>query len=325
MNQMFTEIWERPSARRSLFFILVYLSLLSIDFSNLYEGTNFVLGLTTQIELTRGIMAAAIVLNFVLIKRLPNRTQLYVTWVELLVLFLYFFYSFDLSYDFIWSRLPHLLGFGLKSGFLMGAALTIFICAVSIAFSTILALIAALARLSNNGMALGISTFYISFFRGTPLLLQILLVYLGLPQIGIILDPIPAAIIALSLCYGAYMAEIFRAGIQAIPAGQREAAIALGLTDSQVMRLVIFPQAIRLIVPPTGNQFIAMLKDSSLVSVLGAWELMYMSRTHGRAEFKYMEMLISAALIYWMLSIGFELVQARIERKFGKGIDVNNG
>jgi len=319
------EIWERPSARRSLFFILVYLSLLSIDFSNLYEGTNFVLGLTTQIELTRGIMAAAIVLNFVLIKRLPNRTQLYVTWVELLVLFLYFFYSFDLSYDFIWSRLPHLLGFGLKSGFLMGAALTIFICAVSIAFSTILALIAALARLSNNGMALGISTFYISFFRGTPLLLQILLVYLGLPQIGIILDPIPAAIIALSLCYGAYMAEIFRAGIQAIPAGQREAAIALGLTDSQVMRLVIFPQAIRLIVPPTGNQFIAMLKDSSLVSVLGAWELMYMSRTHGRAEFKYMEMLISAALIYWMLSIGFELVQARIERKFGKGIDVNNG
>ncbi len=325
MNQMFMEIWERPSARRSLFFILVYLSLLSIDFSNLYEGTNFVLGLTTQIELTRGIMAAAIVLNFVLIKRLPNRTQLYVTWVELLVLFLYFFYSFDLSYDFIWSRLPHLLGFGLKSGFLMGAALTIFICAVSIAFSTILALIAALARLSNNGMALGISTFYISFFRGTPLLLQILLVYLGLPQIGIILDPIPAAIIALSLCYGAYMAEIFRAGIQAIPAGQREAAIALGLTDSQVMRLVIFPQAIRLIVPPTGNQFIAMLKDSSLVSVLGAWELMYMSRTHGRAEFKYMEMLISAALIYWMLSIGFELVQARIERKFGKGIDVNNG
>ncbi len=318
------EIWERPSARRSLFFILVYLSLLSIDFSSLYEGTSFFLGATTQVELTRGLMAAAIVLNFVLITRLPNRIQLYVTWAELLFLFLYFFYSFDLSYEYIWTRLPHLLGFGLKNGFLMGTALTLFMCVVSIAASTVLALVAALARLSNNGVALGISTFYISFFRGTPLILQILLIYIGLPQIGIILNPIPAAIIALSLCYGAYMAEIFRAGIQAIPAGQGEAARALGLKDVQIMRLVILPQAIRLIIPPTGNQFIAMLKDSALVATLGAWELMYMARLHGRAEFKNMEMMITAALIYWMLSMSMEYFQAKIERKFGKGIDVNN-
>ncbi|WP_419905963.1 amino acid ABC transporter permease [Kiloniella sp.] len=321
---MFMEIWERPSARRSLFFILVYLSLLSIDFSSLYEGTSFFLGATTQVELTRGLMAAAIVLNFVLITRLPNRIQLYVTWAELLFLFLYFFYSFDLSYEYIWTRLPHLLGFGLKNGFLMGTALTLFMCVVSIAASTVLALVAALARLSNNGVALGISTFYISFFRGTPLILQILLIYIGLPQIGIILNPIPAAIIALSLCYGAYMAEIFRAGIQAIPAGQGEAARALGLKDVQIMRLVILPQAIRLIIPPTGNQFIAMLKDSALVATLGAWELMYMARLHGRAEFKNMEMMITAALIYWMLSMSMEYFQAKIERKFGKGIDVNN-
>ena len=90
------------------------------------------------------------------------------------------------------------------------------------------------------------------------------------------------------------------------------------------MRLVILPQAIRLIIPPTGNQFIAMLKDSALVATLGAWELMYMARLHGRAEFKNMEMMITAALIYWMLSMSMEYFQAKIERKFGKGIDVNS-
>ena len=132
----------------------------------------------------------------------------------------------------------------------------------------------------------------------------------------------PHSIIALSLCYGAYMAEIFRAGIQAIPAGQAEAARAMGLPEGLIMRLVILPQAMRLIVPPTGNQFIAMLKDSSLVSILGAWDLMYMARTHGKAEFKYIEMLITAAIIYWIMSAAFEVIQARIEKKFGKGVQV---
>ncbi len=316
MNSMSLNLLERPLARWSLYFVVIYLALLSIDLTDLISSV--------YVEVTRGLVAVGILANFLFVSKLPKKTQVLVTWGELFALFLFFFYSFDLSYAFIWSRLPHLLGLSLKSGFLMGAALTVFICAVAIFASTILALIAALARLSKNGMALGISTFYISFFRGTPLLLQILLVYLGLPQIGVILDPIPSAIIALSLCYGAYMAEIFRAGIQAIPAGQSEAARALGLKGNQIMRLVILPQAIRLIIPPTGNQFIAMLKDSSLVSVLGAWELMYISRTHGRAEFKYMEMLISAALIYWFLSVGFEIIQSRIEKKYGKGIDVNH-
>ena len=94
----------------------------------------------------------------------------------------------------------------------------------------------------------------------------------------------------------------------------------LACAKSLIMSLVVLPQAMRLIIPPLGNQFIAMLKDSSLVSVLGAWELMYMARTHGRAEFKYMEMLITAALIYWGMSAIFELVQSRIETRFGKGV-----
>jgi len=203
-----------------------------------------------------------------------------------------------------------------------GAVLTVYVCFVSIACATGLALLAALARLSGNGLAFGVSTFYISFFRGTPLLLQVMLIYLGLPQIQIVINAIPAGVIALSLCYGAYMAEIFRAGIMAIPRGQREASFALGLKPGQTMRLVILPQAMRLIVPPTGNQFIAMLKDSALVSVMGVWELSFLARTHGRAEFKYMEMLIAAGAIYWILSGLFEYLQSRIERRYGKGITV---
>lgn len=254
---------------------------------------------------------------------LPFTIQTGVMWAELVLLFIWFFLGFDLDFDFIAERTPHLIGLALHDGFLQGAALTLFICVVSIVASTIIALIAALARLSNNGAAFGIATFYTSFFRGTPLLLQLVLIYSGLPQLGVVIDALTAGIIAVSLCYGAYMAEIFRAGILAIPRGQTEAALSLGLTKGRTMQLVILPQAMRLIIPPTGNQFIAMLKDSSLVSVLGAWELMYLARTHGRSEFKVMEMLIVAAVIYWLLSFAFELLQARIERKFGKGVRVS--
>ncbi|MEZ5667312.1 MAG: amino acid ABC transporter permease [Alphaproteobacteria bacterium] len=244
-------------------------------------------------------------------------------WAELLGLFIWFFVSFDLDFAFIEERTPHLIGLELHDGFLQGAALTLFICIVSIVASTILALIAALARLSSNGAAFGVATFYTSFFRGTPLLLQLVLIYSGLPQLGVVIDALTAGIIAVSLCYGAYMAEIFRAGILAIPKGQSEAAASLGLTKGRTMQLIVLPQAMRLIIPPTGNQFIAMLKDSSLVSVLGAWELMYLARTHGRSEFKVMEMLIVAALIYWGLSFVFEMIQARIEKKYGKGVRVD--
>jgi len=268
------------------------------------------------------VLSFMIWLNFRLLHNLPFRVQTTIIWSELLLGFALFFYSFDLSFDFIGSRLPFLLGLRLEGEFLQGAVLTLFISLVSIFCATVLALAAALGRLSKNGVFYGISTFYTSFFRGTPLLLQVMLIYLGLPQVGIVLSAVPAGIIALSLCYGAYMAEIFRAGIEGVPEGQTEAALSLGLKPSQIMRLVILPQAFRLVIPPTGNQFISMLKDSSLVSVMGVWELMYLARTHGRSEFKYMEMLISAALIYWALSGIFEFIQSRIEKKLGKGVRV---
>ena len=324
MSRWLFELMERPAARWLLLCALFLAALSGFDIADFAGGAGAagdaaVAGGDGPLDwLLRALLAVVCTAGLMALSRLAMSTQVIVTWALLLALFLLFFYSFQLSYEYIWGRLPHLLGLGLKNGFLMGAALSVFICVVAIIASTLLALIAALARLSHSGIAVGTATFYISFFRGTPLLLQILLVYLGLPQLGVVIDPIPAAVIALSLCYGAYMAEIFRAGIQSIAHGQREAALALGLRPTLVMRLVILPQAIRIIVPPTGNQFIAMLKDSSLVSVLGAWELMYMARTHGRAEFKYMEMLISAAIIYWMLSMSLEYLQSKVEKHFAK-------
>lgn len=262
--------------------------------------------------LAAATLAAAFVLNLALLRLLPFWPQTILVWLELLALFLAFFDAFGLSYGFIYTRLNILI--------FTGAVTTIYVSLVSILLASVIALAAALARLSSSGFAYAVATFYISFFRGTPLLLQVYLIYLGLPQLGLTLEAVPSGVIALSLCYGAYMAEIFRAGIQGVPHGQREAAAALGLHRGVAFRKIIFPQAMRLIVPPTGNQFIAMLKDSSLVSVMGVWELMFLARTQGRSEFKHLEMLIAAALIYWIISVVFELIQSRIEAHYGKGV-----
>ncbi|CUJ97099.1 Inner membrane amino-acid ABC transporter permease protein YecS [Ruegeria denitrificans] len=140
--------------------------------------------------------------------------------------------------------------------------------------------------------------------------------HLGLPQIGLIVDPIPAGLAALSLRYGGYMTEIYRAGIRSIDPGQWEASAALGLKKGVAFRKVIMPQAFKIIIPPTGNSFIAMLKDSSLVSVVGVWDLMYVARSAVRSKFRILEMLITAALIYWALSFLLELGQAPLEERF---------
>ncbi|MCW2307808.1 amino acid ABC transporter permease [Rhodobium gokarnense] len=256
------------------------------------------------------VLSAIVTANVVGLRFLNFQVQVILVWIQLIVLALVFFASFNLSYGFILNRLPFLIT--------QGAFTTIYISLVAIAISCVIALIGALAKLSGNGIAYGIATFYISFFRGTPLLLQVYLIYLGLPQLGFIIDAVPAGIIALSLCYGAYMAEIFRSGIQAVPKGQAEAGRALGLHGGLIMRKIVLPQALKIIVPPTGNQFIAMLKDSSLVSVMGVWELMFLARTQGKSEFKHMEMLITAAIVYWIISMIFEAIQSRIEKHYGK-------
>ena len=257
------------------------------------------------------VIAALFAGNLFLLALMRFRYQVVVVWGELVVLFMAFFASFDLSYVFIGKKLYQLV--------VVGAAMTIFISLASIVFACLLAFAGALARLSRNGLAFAAATFYISFFRGTPLLLQVYLIYLGLPQIGWTISAVPAGIIALTLCYGAYMAEIFRAGIQSVPRGQWEAATAMGLHTGLVLRLVVLPQAIKTVIPAIGNQFIAMLKDSSLVSVLGVWELMFLAKTLGRSEFRHLEMLITAAVVYWIISGMFELIQSRIEARYRTG------
>jgi polar amino acid transport system permease protein len=200
---------------------------------------------------------------------------------------------------------------------LQGLWTTIALSFISIAIATILALSGAVARLSNNPIALGISGLYVSIFRGTPLLVQIFIIYNGLPQIGtvliakgypelgnlFILNAFTTGVLALSLNYGAYMTEIFRAGIQSISGGQREAAESIGMNRWQVMKRVILPQAIRVIIPDIGNQFIAMQKDSAQVMIMGVWEMTFRASRFARVDSKFMEMFIVAAFFYWVLTI----------------------
>jgi polar amino acid transport system permease protein len=242
------------------------------------------------------------------------------TWAALLALFVTFFLSFGLDFPFIVQKFPMIAGLTLtRDGFIQGAALTLFVCFFAIVASIALGLASALSRLSKSAVLYGISTFYTSFFRGTPLLVQIFLIYLGLPQIGPVPRAVPSGIIALSLNYGAYLSEIFRSGILSVPNGQREAGASLGLHRGQIMWTIVLPQAMRIVIPPTGSQFIAMLKDSSLISVMGVWEIMFLAQSFGRASYRYIEMLTTAAAVYWFLSFLFELVQARLEAHYGKG------
>ena len=258
------------------------------------------------------VLAILFVANLLLISFARLKIQILIVWIELFLLFLAFAYSFDLEIAYIFSGQPSKIGLMISKGLFT----TIYISAVSIAIATAIAIVGAIAKLSNNGFAYAIASFYTSLFRGLPLLLQIYLIYMGLPQLGFMIDAIPSGIAALSLCYGAYMTEIFRAGIQRIPKGQWEASRALGFPFGLILRKIILPQSIPLIIPPTGNQFIAMLKDSSLVSVLGIWEIMFLAKKLGAKDFNHLEMLLTAAMIYWLLTIILEMIQARIERKY---------
>lgn len=201
-----------------------------------------------------------------------------------------------------------------------GLGETIRISLLSILLAMSLALLAALGRLSTFPPIYAISTFYVSLIRGTPLYLQIFFFFLALPQLGIILPGLVAGVLALGLNYGAYMSEIFRAGLSSVGKGQREAAIALGMTPDQTMRRVVLPQALRFAIPPVGNEFIAMTKDSALVSATGfVHELMWRSTKVGRAQFHNLEALIMAAIFYWGMTLFLSYLQSRLEASLSKG------
>ena len=202
-----------------------------------------------------------------------------------------------------------------------GSGITILVCVLSILLAVILAIFGALGRISQNPVAYAVSSFYVSLVRGTPLLVQIYIIYFALPTISplLILDAIPAGIIALGFNYGAYMTEIFRAGIQAVPRGQREAAQALGMPESLVFRRIVLPQAVRVVTPAIGNEFIVMIKDSALVSIIGVQELLWRAETSGRPALNILEAFFIAAVVYWVLTIVFSFFQGRLEKRLAKG------
>jgi polar amino acid transport system permease protein len=193
-----------------------------------------------------------------------------------------------------------------------GLIVTFQITIVSMLFALILGLFAGLGRTSRSTVLNTIASLYVEVIRGIPLLVQLFWIYYAFSRF-IRLGPTVSAVLGLSICYGAYIGETFRAGIQSIPKGQMEAARALGLTRSQAMRHIIIPQAVRIVLPPVGNEFIAMLKDSSLVSVLAISDMLRRAREYASRTFAYFESYTLVALVYLLVTLIFSRVVYYIE------------
>lgn len=200
----------------------------------------------------------------------------------------------------------------------IGILRTFQVTVLSILFAVVVGLFAGLGRISRITVVNRLATVYVEVIRGIPLLVQIFYIYYALGKIIRVPD-IMAAVIAMTVCYGAYLGEIFRAGIQSIPRGQMEAAIALGLSRGQAMARVILPQTVRVVLPPLGNEFIALLKDSSLVSILAVSDLLRRGREYAARTFDYFEALTVVALVYLVLTLFFSRLVAIMEEKLRRG------
>lgn len=210
-----------------------------------------------------------------------------------------------------------------------GVLVTVIVTVASYLLIIIVGLLGGLGRLSNNKLIFGISSLYVEIVRGIPLLVQLIGWYFASPviihQLGSWLNlqslveyranPIISAIIAITVCYGAYMSEIVRSGIQSVPKGQMEAARSLGMSHFQAMRHVVLPQAFRVILPPMGNEFIALLKDSSLVSVVAVGDLTRRGREFMAAHFNPVEIWFMVALLYLVMTLVAARVVSYIEKR----------
>jgi len=244
-------------------------------------------------------------------RRRSWRVRFMITWLIIVAgLLAFVFGTIKLDPVFINKWIPFIL---------TGVPVTLFVSGTAILLAIVLAILGALGRLSANPLPNAMASFYVSFFRGTPLLLQILFIYLALPQAGIVIPELPTGILALGMNYGAYMTEIFRAGIQAVPHGQVEAAQSLGMSSRTTFLRIVVPQAFRIVTPAIGNDFVAMLKDSSLVSVIAVQELLWRAQAAGRPTLQSMQTLLIAALVYWIMTIVFSLFQGRLERRMATG------
>ena len=214
------------------------------------------------------------------------------------------FLSFALTY------LPYLL---------QGAVITIEIAAIGVIFGSILGILVGLGRVSRNPLLTQISRFYIWVIRGTPLLLQLFVIHFAIPSAfpALTLPPFVSACIALSLNAAAYIAEIARGAIESIDKGQMEAARSLGLSGGQSMRRIIIPQAFRRMLPPLGNEFIALIKESSLVSTIALYDLLRTGQQIISSTYRYSEVFLLVGLIYLLLTTVMSYIVRKIEKKVG--------
>ncbi|WP_138471251.1 amino acid ABC transporter permease [Poseidonocella sp. HB161398] len=202
---------------------------------------------------------------------------------------------------------------------LRGAWTTIWLTAASGAIGLALAGLVAAAMMSNVAALRRAAQVYVWLFRGTPLLVQLVIIYTGLPQIGLRFSVVASALIGLALNEAAYLAEVIRGAIQSIPRGQRNAGLALGLTPVQTMRDVLLPQAIRIMLPTLGNSLNGLLKTTSITSIISMEELLRRTNLLIQERFLTLELFVVASIYYLVMTSAWQIVQTRLEARYGRG------
>ena len=214
------------------------------------------------------------------------------------------------DWELFWSALgPIALG---------GLLGTIPLALASFALGLVIALAVALARISGIRLLSALARFYISIIRGTPLLVQLFVIFYGLPSIGVLIDPWPSAVVAFSLNVGGYAAEVIRAAILSVPKGQWEAGFTVGMSRGTSLRRIILPQAARVSVPPLSNTFISLVKDTSLASLILVTELFKEAQKVAAFSGDFMLIYIEAALVYWLICLVLSFAQNRIEKRLDR-------
>jgi len=203
---------------------------------------------------------------------------------------------------------------------LAGLTGTIPLALISFVFGLVLALGAALMRISEHRILSAVARVYISIIRGTPLLVQLFVIFYGLPSIGVVVDPWPSAIFAFSLNVGGYGAEVIRAAILSVPKGQWEAAYTAGMGRTRTLTRIILPQAARVSVPPLSNTFISLVKDTSLASLILVSELFRTAQQIAAFSYKFMVVYLTAALVYWVICLVLSLGQDALEKRLDRHV-----
>ncbi|WP_431922357.1 amino acid ABC transporter permease [Nonomuraea jabiensis] len=196
-----------------------------------------------------------------------------------------------------------------------GLGITLMLGVVSFILGSALGAMVTLGRISGSRVLRALAAAYVSVFRGTPLLIQIMIVYYGLPQLGLEIPPIPSAIVAFTLFSAAYLSENFRAGVLGVDKGQWEAAASMAMPYWKTLRRVIFPQAIRIATPAVGSRFVALMKDTSLASAVTVVELTRIAEGIGTSTFRYMEALLLVGILYWLVNTVLQIGQQALEKR----------